>query len=231
MAALLLAAPAPAAAAEVFAGIAAHDVAIVGACCYEHGTDVQFGIRSKPFARLLTAELRGQAFGSVSTSGGIDLAAAGIQLRFNLPLTGLYVAPGIGAAIHDGPGQRFQATPNRLYLGSRLLFEPELVVGYHLAGPFAVEASYTHVSHAQLGGRQNPGLDTLGAAGGHQVLTASAGRRGKAAPFDGFGAKAARPAGQPRASRGVARKTRKDACRPTPAALRRTPARRSSRRA
>lgn len=163
--ALLVVAPAPAAAAEAFAGVAAHDVAIVGACCYEHGANVQFGVRSKPWALLRTAELRGQAFGSVSTDGGIDFAAVGVQLRFTLPLTGLYLAPGIGAAIHDGPGQRFQATPNRLYLGSRILFEPEVVVGYRVAGPFAVEASYTHISHAQLGGRQNPGLDTLGVRG------------------------------------------------------------------
>lgn len=164
--ALLLAIPAPAAATEVFAGVAAHDVAIgITTCCYERGADVQFGIRSAPLVRIFAAEVRGQALASVNTRGGVDFATAGVQLRFTLPLVGLYLAPGIGVAVHDGSGTRFQATPDRLYLGSRFLFAPEVVVGYRVIGPLAVEAAYTHISHAQLGGRQNPGLDTLGLRG------------------------------------------------------------------
>ena len=43
----------PAPAAELFAGAFAHDVNLgISVCCYEHGTDVQFGVRSNPIVSL-----------------------------------------------------------------------------------------------------------------------------------------------------------------------------------
>jgi hypothetical protein len=51
----------------------------------------------------------------------------------------------------------------RIDLGSRVLFEPELAVGLRLNPQLAAELSWVHVSHAQLFGGQNPGMDFLGA--------------------------------------------------------------------
>ncbi len=152
----------PAAAAEVFGAAAIHDAHVgIAICCFEHGADLQAGVRSAPLAGLLGGELRGQAFGSVNTAGGVDFAAAGLVLRW--PLGGrFYLQPGLGGAVHDGPGQKFQATPDRLYLGSRVLFEPEVSLGWRVSSDLAVEAALIHLSHGRLAGRQNPGLDDVG---------------------------------------------------------------------
>ena len=46
--------------------------------------------------------------------------------------------------------------------GSRVLFEPELAVGARIGSRATIEASWVHTSHAQLFGRQNPGMDNFG---------------------------------------------------------------------
>lgn len=148
---------------EIFAGIAAHGVNLgLVSGTYEHGADLVMGVRSAPLARLGRLELRLHALGSANLNGGVDFAAAGASLRLPIGST-FYVQPGLGAAIHDGPGDKFQRTPDRLYLGSRVLFEPELTVGARLSRRWATEIAYVHLSHAQLAGPQNPGLDMIGA--------------------------------------------------------------------
>ena len=52
--------------------------------------------------------------------------------------------------------------PDRLAFGSRILFEPELAVGYAIASRTSIEASWVHMSHATLFSRQNPGIDNFG---------------------------------------------------------------------
>ena len=159
----LLFAGRPAAAAEVFGGVAAHSLDLkVALCCYEHGTDVQFGARTAPFATLWTGELHAYAFGSVNTSGGTNFAAAGLGWRFHWDGGRFYLQPGFGVAVHDGPSGKFQKTPDRIYFGSRALFEPEVTLGWRLSPKWAAELAYVHMSHAQLDGKQNPGIDDLG---------------------------------------------------------------------
>jgi lipid A 3-O-deacylase len=161
--AAVLALTSPASAGEVFAGLATHNAAIhIAKCCYEAGGDVQFGARTEPFAHLLGGELRAHAIGSVNTAGGIDFGAAGLDLRFRLG-DRFYIQPGLGGAIHDGRPDKYQRTLDRIYFGSRLLFEPELSLGWRISPKWAAELSYTHLSHAQLGGSHNPGMDDLGA--------------------------------------------------------------------
>lgn len=161
--ALASAAPAAASAAEVFGGVFGHDLDIgFTACCYEHGVDIEAGVRSGPFATLgRFADLRGYALGSVNTSGGVDFAAAGVALRIPLG-SRVYLQPALGGAVQDGPTDKFQKTSNRLYLGSRFLFEPEVSLGVKLSERWAAEVSYVHISHAQLAGPQNPGMDDAG---------------------------------------------------------------------
>ena len=69
--------------------------------------------------------------------------------------------PGIGVAVHTR-SSRGSANGLRTDLGSRILFEPELGVGYRLSDRVSVEASWVHLSHAQLLSRQNPGMDSFG---------------------------------------------------------------------
>jgi len=45
-----------------------------------------------------------------------------------------------------------------------VLFEPEIALGYRIDERFSIEASWMHISQGQLfNGRQNPGIDMIGA--------------------------------------------------------------------
>jgi hypothetical protein len=76
----------------------------------------------------------------------------------------LYVRPAVGLVVHDGSSYRVApGTPKRSDLGSRVLLEPEIGLGYQLSERISVEASWMHISHAQLfNSKQNPGLDMIG---------------------------------------------------------------------
>jgi hypothetical protein len=161
--ALLLAAP-TARASEIFGGLYAHDINLgITVCCYETGADFELGARTSPLIQAHRwGGLRLYALGSVNTSGGVDFAAAGAAWRAPLSHR-LYVQAGLGGAIQSGDTAPFQRLTNRLELGSRFLFEPEATIGWTLSRQWAAELSYVHLSHAQLAGRQNPGMDDLGA--------------------------------------------------------------------
>jgi lipid A 3-O-deacylase len=153
----------PSPAQEVFVGPAAHDVNVgLGPCCREHGTDVQFGVRGPPMGHWLGGEMRAYLLGSRDTSDGLDFGAVGLLLRYYSSGHRFYVQPGLGAAFTDGSSLRFQATPDRLYLGSRVLFEPEVHFGWQMSERMALEAGLTHLSHARIAGRQNPGTNMVG---------------------------------------------------------------------
>ena len=149
---------------EVFVGAYGHDVNLgITVCCYEHGLDIELGARTAPLVRLgRFGDLRLYALGSVNTAGGVDFAAAGAAWRKTIGRR-FYVQAGIGGAIQDGDADQFQRRPDHLDLGSRVLFEPEATLGYAWSRRWAAELSYVHLSHAKLGGRQNPGMDDLGA--------------------------------------------------------------------
>ena len=51
---------------------------------------------------------------------------------------------------------------DKIDFGSRILFEPEVGVGAQVNDRLSVEASWVHMSHAQLFGRENPGIDNFG---------------------------------------------------------------------
>jgi hypothetical protein len=71
------------------------------------------------------------------------------------------VVPGLGVAIHNGSAGKFYRT-DKIAFGSRVLFEPEIGIGKRIKDRLSVEASWVHMSHAQLRGRENPGIDNLG---------------------------------------------------------------------
>jgi lipid A 3-O-deacylase len=158
-----LAAAPPAPAAEVFVGAYGHDLNLGDTvCCYEHGADIQLGVRSDPFVSMNRfGDLRLYGLGSVNTDGGIAFAAAGVAWRLHIT-PNVYFQPGIGGAVQSGDDEQYQKRPDHLDLGSRLLFEPEANLGYRFAPGWAAEISYVHLSHGQLAGRQNPGMDDVG---------------------------------------------------------------------
>jgi hypothetical protein len=122
----------------------------------ESGVDFQIGYRG---GRIVPGTgLQPYVFGALNSAGDTSYAAAGLSWKFGRQL---YVRPGLGIAVHTGSADKFNR-PDKIAFGSRVLFEPELGVGYQVSDRVSVEASWVHMSHAQLFGQQNPGIDNIG---------------------------------------------------------------------
>ena len=149
----------PASATELFGGIYSHAVStpfsLEGG--REQGVDLMLGIRGGKIISGLG--LQPYAFGALNSAGDTSYAAAGLSWRFGKTF---YVRPGIGLAIHNGSAGRFD-DPDRIAFGNRILFEPELGIGYQLNPRTSIEANWIHMSQGQLFSRQNPGIDNIGA--------------------------------------------------------------------
>ena len=151
---LAFAAASPAAADEVFGGLYVHDVKTpLTHSGIEGGVDVQLGYRWGDRG------LQPYVFAAANTAGETHYAAAGISYKFG---DRLFVRPGLGIAIHSGSDGDFHR-PDKIAFGSRILFEPELGIGFRISERATIEASWVHMSHAQIFGRQNPGIDNIGA--------------------------------------------------------------------
>jgi hypothetical protein len=156
-AAALLGTPTAARAGELFAGVYAHGVKtrLSLDADREGGADLSLGVRGE---RIAGTPLQPYALASVNLEGGTNFIVAGLSARFG---ERIYVRPGLGLAVHDGSASNFQL-PDRLAFGSRVLFAPELAVGTRLNERTSIEASWLHFSHAQIFGKQNPGIDNIG---------------------------------------------------------------------
>jgi hypothetical protein len=155
-AALLVAAPAQAG--EMFGGVYVHDVDTpLSKSGIESGADIQLGWRGGSIGQT---PLQPYVFGALNTAGKTSYAAVGLSAKFG---NRIYVRPGLGIAVHTGSAKKFQDPDNgKIDFGSRVLFEPELGIGARINTRLTIEASWVHMSHAQLFGRQNPGIDNLG---------------------------------------------------------------------
>lgn len=148
----------PASAGEIFGGIYKHAVntPLSLDSNLERGVDFQLGYRGGNI--VPGTGLQPYVFGALNSAGDTSYAAAGLSWKFG---DRIYVRPGVGLAIHNGSADKFNR-PDRIAFGSRILFEPEIGVGMRVAPRTTVEASWVHMSHAQLFGRQNPGIDNIG---------------------------------------------------------------------
>ena len=159
-----LAAAAPAHAGEVFTGVYAHGVETPMTFeTGEGGADFQLGYRFDPIERLgLIGKPSPYLIASVNSQGGTSFGGVGLSWKFDKGA--VYLRPGVGLVVHDGPDDRVDlATNKRTELGSRVLFEPEIALGARLGARASIEASWVHISHAQLfNGKQNPGIDMMG---------------------------------------------------------------------
>jgi lipid A 3-O-deacylase len=161
--ALLLAlamAASPARAAELFGGLLAHDVDTpLTKGGYESGVDFELGWRGDRIGALrLIGAPSPYAFVSVHSGGDTHFAAVGLGWRLG---GRLFARPGIGLAVHSRSSHGV-VNGLRTDLGSRILFEPELGLGWQVSERVAIEATWVHISHAQLFGPQNPGMDSIG---------------------------------------------------------------------
>ena len=154
--AIALSAAAPAHAGEIFGGLYIHDIeSPLTKSDFEGGADVQIGWRGD---RIGPTPLQPYAFAALNTAGNTHYGAVGISAKFG---DKLYIRPGLGVAAHTGSAGNFQRT-DKIAFGSRILFAPELGIGARVNDRVSVEASWVHMSHAQLFGRQNPGIDNVG---------------------------------------------------------------------
>ena len=156
VAVLALALPAAANAGELFGGVYVHDVKTpLDKSGIEGGADIMLGYRGGAIGHT---PLQPYVFGALNTAGETNYAAVGLSAKFG---RGIYIRPGLGIAVHTGSADNFYRT-DKIAFGSRVLFEPELGIGTQLNDRLSIEASWVHMSHAQLFGRENPGIDNLG---------------------------------------------------------------------
>jgi lipid A 3-O-deacylase len=160
LAALLAAAlSAPVQAAEIFGGLFVHDVDTpLTHSGIEGGVDVQLGYRWDP---LMTAKgPQPYVFVGVNSAGETNYAAAGLSFKVG---DKVFIRPGLGIAVHTGSAADFDHHDHdHIDFGSRILFEPELGIGARLGERATIEASWVHMSHAQVLSDQNPGIDNFG---------------------------------------------------------------------
>jgi len=148
--------PATASADELFGGLYVHDVKTpLDKSGIEGGMDVMLGWRG---GKITHTPLQPYVLGAVNTAGNTNYAAAGLSLKFG---DRIYFRPGLGIAVHTGSAGNVYRT-DKIAFGSRVLFEPEIGVGARIGDRATIEASWVHMSHAQLFGRENPGIDNFG---------------------------------------------------------------------
>lgn len=153
-----LAVSSPAHAGELFGGVYVHDIdSPVTKSGIEDGVDAQLGYR---WDRIGRTPLQPYLFGALNTSGETHYAVAGLSAKFGKRF---YVRPGLGIAIHSGDNQDFEDPfDDDVEFGTSVLFAPEVGVGFSINERASVEASLVHLSHAQIFGGQNPGIDNVG---------------------------------------------------------------------
>lgn len=130
----------------------------------EEGTNFILGVRGNPekgLKKIGSPSL--YIFAAVNDGGGTSFVAGGLSWHIDLAQK-IYFRPGIGIALQGRTAQRFRLSDNRRTdLGSAILFEPELILGYELSDKISAELTWQHISHATLFSGQNPGVDMMGA--------------------------------------------------------------------
>lgn len=150
--------PAPAVASDLWIGLYQHDVTL-SSTRFETGQDIKAGWIGERISSLSAiGRPSPHLLVSASLNGSTNYVAAGLNWRFG---NELYVRPGIGIAVHDGPSRAVREG-RRVDLGSPIVFEPEIAVGWAVNTRVAVEASWIHLSHGTLFSRQNRGMDSWG---------------------------------------------------------------------
>lgn len=153
--------PTAAQADEFFGGVHVHDVKTpLDDAGLESGIDFSLGYRAGVVGKIWKARLQPYIFGAVNSAGNTSYAAIGLSAKFPLG-DRVYFRPGVGVAVHTGSAGRYYRY-DKIAFGSRVLFEPEVALGTEISKRVSIEASWVHMSHGQLFGGENPGIDNLG---------------------------------------------------------------------
>jgi lipid A 3-O-deacylase len=156
-----LAIPSAAEASELFGGLHVHDVKTpLDDSGIESGVDLSVGYRGNSIGHLWHAQLQPYFFAAVNSDGNTNYGAVGVAAKFPIGRV-WYFRAGIGLGVHTGSAGKFYRT-DKIAFGSRILAEPEIGIGTQVSRRLSVEASWVHMSHAQLFGKENPGIDNLG---------------------------------------------------------------------
>lgn len=153
----------PASADEVFVGAYVHEVDTpLTLKVAESGADIALGYRFRPIERWhAIGKPAPYVVASLNTAGDTSFAGAG--LSWTVGKGRFYLRPAVAVVVHDGDLHRPDPVNGRdRGLGSRVLFEPEIGLGWRASEQLSVEASWMHVSHGLLFGKQNPGIDMVG---------------------------------------------------------------------
>ena len=169
----------PAGAAEVWAGVYAHDIEDgLSEGGIERGPQLAAGVIAAPLEALSILG-RPSPFltGAVNTQGGTSYASVGLSWRVPMGARA-YLRPALGLGVHDGEidlpspyvvgladvtrQQRFARGQEELDLGSRVLAHLEFAIGWRASNQISIEASWMHLSHGGSAGESNPGLSDLG---------------------------------------------------------------------
>lgn len=150
--------PLPAHASELFGGLYVHDIdSPLTKSGIENGMDVQLGYR---WDRIGKTPIQPYVLGALNTSGETHYVAAGLSVKFG---DRLYIRPGLGIAVHSGDNRDFEdPSDDDIEFGSSVLFAPEVGIGFAINDRASIEASLIHLSHGQIFGGQNPGIDNVG---------------------------------------------------------------------
>ena len=186
-AAVVLGAAAPALAGEVYVGALKHDVTFIGeavglgAAGREGGVDIHLGYRTERVESLTwLGRPQVHAMVSINSENTSNFVAVGFNWKLDFGQKGgFYLRPGMGLAYTDGetglppvnqPGisqaeidRRLVLYNTRIDFGSKVLFEPELALGYQFNDRWSAELAYTHLSNGQIFHQgKNQGLDDVG---------------------------------------------------------------------
>ena len=151
---------------ELKFGVLAHDVPDLWAG-FQVETDAPDINIEAIFARyvpLLGGRIHPAIGASINTGGGTSHAYIDARWQFETQ-SGLFVALGIGAAIHDG--ETGPKSANMKALGSRVLFHFPFEVGLRLDPARSLSVYFEHISNGYTQDF-NEGLDRIGVRYGHR---------------------------------------------------------------
>lgn len=172
---------------EVFAGVYKHDMSFVRdifgaeAKNYETGEDFELGWRSDKVESLGWLKHPSiYVMTQLNDSKMTNQADIGFTWKNRLfHSQKFYIRPAVGLAVHDGrlklpdPNEAgisvaehdhrvAMSLDNRNEYALRVLFNPQLGIGYDISDRAAVEIAWVHMSHGGLSKDTNQGQDNLG---------------------------------------------------------------------
>lgn len=155
---------------EVKIGAQAHDVPYLwsGFNVERYAVDLNVEAIFSPSVAFLGGVLRPALGATINFYG--DTSKAYLDARWQREFANcMFLGLGIGVAVHNGSTQfgRWLPDPDSKELGRRVLFHPNVEIGYRLDEHRSLSVYFEHISNASTAPR-NEGLDTLGIRYGYR---------------------------------------------------------------